>query len=87
MYWWPERGRGVNVACFLLRRVGTWTRLQGFTEEASEVSCVESHDNKATIENYEQQKLTRRTTGKEGKFGEEKRERREKRENEHQEAN
>lgn len=44
MYWWAsERKRGVKVVC-LLRRVGTWTRLQGFTEEASVVSCVESQN-------------------------------------------
>lgn len=39
-----ERGQGCLLLACLLRGVGTWTRLQGFTEEASGVSCVESHD-------------------------------------------
>lgn len=65
--------RGVKVAC-LLRRVGTWTRLQGFTDRGKLPECWISE------QNYGQQKHTMRIeAGKGREFGREKEEREEKR--------
>lgn len=63
--------RGVKVAC-LLRRVGTWTRLQGFTASGVSFVCWISE------QNYGQQKHAMRVeAGKGREFGREKEEREE----------